>query len=496
MNHRGSVSVGDWFIRTIRGQTENSSAQILLPSATLQFKFLPWFSIAGFSTVALFCIVFGTVLSHVMTREILDHDTVLTSQFISGVESVQIRQAHLEGKVSLGQLLDERTDFAALGVDARLAADVRRQYYEHIRMLPDQPLATVFAPDRTIIWSTNAALIGKINEGNDELEQAIASHRIVTSNSFSGEHEKKEQQFSSEPGMPFVESYIPLLDLKGNVAAVVEVYQEPRNLLQTIHHGKLLIWACIALGAAFLYIAPFWIFRRVDNALNEQLRRLREAEALCVVGEMSAAVAHGIRNPLATIRSSAELALDAPPDAARKNACDIIAQVDRLGKWVRDLLIFSRPVSGEREAVNLLTLVNDCLYNFAVQLEKSGISYECLVQTEPLPMAIANRALAYQALASVISNAIEAMPNGGSLRLQLHVSAMRNHINLTVSDSGVGMSPSQIDLAFKPFYTTKTNGVGLGMPQVKRIMERYGGSVSLRSRQCEGTQACLSFLIA
>lgn len=496
MDHRGSASVGDWFARTMRGRAKNGMTQRLLPSTVLQFKFVPWFSIAGFATVALFCIVFGIVLSYFMTREILDHDAVLTSQFIKSVESVQARQARLEGKVSLGQLLDERSNFAALGIDASLAADVRRQYYDHIRMLPDESLATVFARDRTILWSTNSALIGKVNVANDELEDAINHRHRVSTDSFSGEHGKGEQQFVSELGAPFVETYIPLLDLKGEVVAIVEIYQEPRTLLQTIRRGKLLIWACIALGAAFLYIAPFWIFRRVDNALNEQQRRLREAEALCVVGEMSAAVAHGIRNPLATIRSSAELALDATPDAARKNAADIIAQVDRLGKWVRELLVFSRPVSGENEAINLVSLVDECLLNFATQLQKKLITYEFVLPTEAIPLAVANRALGHQALASIISNAIEAMPTGGSLRLQVQVLLLRNRVDIIVSDTGVGMSQSQIELAFKPFYTTKSNGIGLGMAQVKRIMERFGGGVSLHSREGEGTQVCLSFPIA
>lgn len=499
MIHKFSTSVGgvgDWFIRIIRGQASNGGARGVLSGATLQFKFIPWFSIAGFVTVALFCVVFGMVLSYFMTREILEHDTLVTSEFINSVERVQSKQAKLDGKATLGQLLDERTNFAALGVDAALAADVRQQYYDHIRMLPDEPLATVFARDHKIIWSTNSSLIGKINEGNDELEEAIASRRMVSTNSFSGEHEKEEQQFSSEAGAPFVESYIPLMDLKGDVVAVVEVYQEPRNLLQTIRRGKLLIWACIALGAAFLYIAPFWIFRRVDNALSEQQRRLREAEALCVVGEMSAAVAHGIRNPLATIRSSAELALDADPEDVRKNASDIITQVDRLGKWVRELLVFSRPVSGENEAINVVALVEECLLNFATQLKNSRISCEFIRPTEAVPLVIANRMLANQALASIISNAIEAMPNGGSLRLQVLVSSLSNRVDITVSDTGRGMSPTQIELAFKPFYTTKTNGIGLGMAQVKRIMERFGGVASLHSREGVGTQACLSFLAA
>jgi signal transduction histidine kinase len=104
--------------------------------------------------------------------------------------------------------------------------------------------------------------------------------------------------------------------------------------------------------------------------------------------------------------------------------------------------------------------------------------------------------LANQALSSVVSNAIEAMPEGGSLRLKLEISSVTNCVDVVVVDSGIGMSANQIQLAFKPFYTTKRNGVGLGMAQVKRIMERFGGVASLHSREGEGTQACLSFRVA
>lgn len=481
MNHR----VNDWYIRTMRGRITNGGV--------LQVKFLPWFSIVGFTLVALFCLAFGLVLSYFMTSEILSHDRVLTNQLITSVERVMSIQAQLGGRASLGQLLDERTDLAALGVDSGLAAEVRRQYYGHLRMMPDVRLVNVFARDRTIIWSTNTALIGKVSEDNDELEEAIVKRSIVSDDSLSGKLDKEEAPYLSQSGAPFVKSYIPLMDTKGDVVTVVGMYGESHSLQQTINRGKALIWGCLAFGAIFLYIIPFWIFRRVDGALSEQQRRLREAEALCVVGEMSAAVAHGIRNPLATIRSSAELALDADPDAARKNAEDIITQVDRLSKWVLDLLVFSRPVTGENESINVVRLVEECLLNFTTQLQKNHISREFVRPTEAVPQVIANRVLANQALASIISNAIEAMPTGGSLQIQLQVSTISNRVDIIVNDTGRGMSPAQIELAFKPFYSTKRNGIGLGMPQVRRIMERFGGNVSLHRRDGGGIQACLSF---
>ncbi len=493
MFHKLTVSYINMLVNTIKGRLTNHRSCGIFSKSGLNLEYIPWFSVAGFSAVFVFCIAFGLVLTHFMVREILTYDASITSRFVSGVEWVESKQAQFKGKEQFGKLLDPRTNYVAFGIDPNVATAIRTQYFDHISKLPDVKLVSVFARDRTIIWSTNPSLIGMLNKDNDELEEAIAKRAMVSTNSFDGEHEKTEQQFVSEPETPFVETYIPLLDSMGDVSAVVELYQEPENLAQTIHNGKLLIWTCILLGASFLYIIPLWIFRRVDNALMKQQQRLREAEALCVIGEMSATIAHGIRNPLATIRSSAELALDAEPEAARKNAEDIIVQVDRLSKWIRDLLVFTRPVSGENEAVNLVTLVDECLLNYTVSMRKKGIVSEFVRSTELVPLVIGNRVLATQALASIISNAIDAMPNGGALSILLEVSTFKDNVDIVVTDTGAGMSPAQVELAFKPFYTTKHNGIGLGMSQVRRIMERFGGNASLHSQEGKGTKACLRF---
>lgn len=463
----------------------------------LDFDLLRWFSVVSFVAVFIFCISFAVMLSHFLRREILQRDAIQTSQFIVSIAESQVLQAQVGDKVSLAEVLDETANFSKLGIDPQVAGSIRTQFYDHLKVLPEVLLATVFTRDRRIIWSTNNALIGMVDKGNDELEEAYASHVMVSTEHDAGdEHQKREQQFVTGPEKFFVENYIPLHGRNHEVLAVVEIYKEPLSLQETIGRGTMLVWACAGLGTVFLYLSLFWIIRRADAMLAEQKRRLVESEALCVIGEMSAAVAHGIRNPLASIRSSAELALDGDPDSTRKNANDIIAQVDRLGKWVRDLLVFSRPVSGESQAVQLPSLIDDCLPNFEAQFVKGGISCEFLRPTTNLPAVLGNRSLLTQALGSVISNAVEAMQEGGMLRLELRHERLCRRIELIVSDSGSGMSESQLELAFKPFYTTKRKGIGLGMALVKRIMERFDGSVALHSREGEGTKVILSFSVA
>jgi len=486
--------VGSWHPYGIfENEPESVTAQGLRP-----FNLLRWFSLLSFFALAAISIALAATLSHFLTREILQRDALLTSQFVTSLVATQNQQARLGRGVTLAQVLDERADFAQLGVNPKEAAIERDRFYDHIRLLPDVLLANVYDANRKIVWSTNPLLIGKLDDANDELDEAFNTRALVATSYLDQEHHseethKSEQAFVADPKKYFVESYMPLLNGDDQVLTVVEIYKEPGSLLDVVKRCQKLVWACTALGMVFLYLAMFWIIRRADSTLDDQQRRLLESETLCVVGEMSASVAHGIRNPLATIRSSAELALDGDPESIRRNAKDIITQVDRLGKWVRDLLVFSRPVTGETQAMDLVSLVDNCLPNFAAQLEKSRVTCDFIRPTTALPRVNGNRALATQALASIVSNAIEAMPDGGCLQLELKVAESGRQVSVIVSDTGSGMSATQMDLVFKPFYTTKRNGLGLGMALVKRIMERFDGTIGLNSTEGEGTRVNLTF---
>ena len=490
------IALDEWPARDRRRSPAVAGAQSLPRDPARRFKLLRWVSILGFAAIVIISIPFAATLSHFIASEILDHEANLTSQFVVSVAETQSSQANLGPTVTLGQILDERADLVRLGVDPEAVAGARRQFYDHLRFLPDVRLADVIARDRRIIWSTNRSLIGKTSQNNDGLERAFASRSIASISHVGRVREAEEQSFLHQEEKLYVENYVPLHDARGAVAAVARIYKVPDRLLRSLDRGNALVWACTGFGAVFLYLALFWIIRRADIMLKAQQQRLVETEALCVIGEMSAAVAHGIRNPLASIRSSAELALDGDRDSTRKNATDIIVQIDRLGKWVRDLLLFSRPLTDENQKIDLISLVEECLAHFSAQLDKCRVSYDFARPPAGLPRVVGARPLATQALVSVIANAIEAMPNGGSLRLELQFEPQLRRVVLVTTDTGPGMSPAELNLVFKPYYTTKRDGLGLGMALVKRIMERFGGGISLDSREGKGTRVSLSFPLA
>lgn len=459
------------------------------------FNLLRWFSLSSFLAIAVVAVVFATGFSRFMATETMNRDAILTAQFIQSMIETESEHARFLPRVSLAQLLDARISPEPFGVRVEEVDSARREFLDHIRLLPDLLLATIYAVDRTVIWSSNPELLGKRFPDNHELDEAFTSRAMVARGHLERSHDKKEQQFLREPNSVFVENYIPLRNLRGEIVAVVELYKEPQSLLETISRGERLIWVSSALAALAIYLASFGIVRRGQMMLMRQQRRLVETETLVAIGEMSTAVAHSLRNPLATIRSSAELALDDASPAVQKKARDIIAQVDRLSGWIKDLLMYSRPQAVPFEPVALAPLVRDALAGFSSQIDKHGVTVNAEL-ADDLPAVSGNKALIAQALQSVLSNAIEAMPSGGALSVRATRDRDGKRLVVVVSDTGKGMSPEQLQLAFRPFQTTKRNGLGLGLPLVKQIMERFGGRVYMASQENVGTDVRLEFRVA
>ncbi|MFB8828612.1 sensor histidine kinase [Azotobacter sp. CWF10] len=363
------------------------------------------------------------------------------------------------------------------------------RFLDHVVNLPEVQRVNLHGPDRTILWSTDPQLVGT-RVANPGLEEAFNCGETITTSHFRA----SGTNFLNPPGSLQVEHYIPLRDEAGRVGSLLEIHKQPLDLLAQLQHSYLVFWLAAMLGGLLICLGLFWMIWRLSGLLATQQKQLVANETVVALGEMSSAVAHSLRNPLAAIRSSAELVLDAEDAPVRKNLEDIIGQVDRLSKCVSELLIASRPLCGECEAVDPVALVDDVLHAFAHQLRAADIRVDW--PAPPAPPVLSHRVLFAQVLNSVIANAIEAMPRGGSLRIRLAVDALERRLRLSIGDSGNGMTKEQMAMAFKAFYTTKRGGLGVGLVLVRRIMERFGGAVRLESREREGTEVCLVFRIA
>lgn len=223
--------------------------------------------------------------------------------------------------------------------------------------------------------------------------------------------------------------------------------------------------------------------------LMEMEREVKRMEALAMLGELAAGVAHEIRNPLASISGSIQVLNDSLSKGQahiNKRLMEIVLrEVDRLNHLVSDFLQFARPQRSEVEEFDLNTLIKETLYLFQTsQKWPQKLEVETNFQKNPLKITSDPQQLK-QVLWNVFMNACEAMPDGGTVRVSAErgpgfhgCSEAKRAVSIKVEDTGPGIDPSVIEEMFKPFSTAKRDGSGLGLAIVKKIVENLGGEVS------------------
>jgi two-component system sensor histidine kinase HydH len=307
----------------------------------------------------------------------------------------------------------------------------------------------------------------------------------------SGNPEKAEHEGLSAQTGYFVESYIPVREAgSGKVLGVMEFYKIPTQLNAAIREGLLQLWLACAACALALFAALFWIVARADRVLKLQHARLAEGQALSSVVELAGAVAHNLRNPLASIRVSAEMLQqsDNPSPETGEHCKDITASVDRADRWISELVRVSQAPQLIHEPVQLQALILNCLQEISPELQRRRI----LWQTPALGNAtvMAHPAMLRQIVLSIMANAIDAMPTGGELSTSLRTQA--SHHILSISDTGHGVSDEVRQRLFRPFFSTKSGGLGIGLALVKRMVNQWGGDVTLTPNPTQGTRLDIS----
>ena len=427
----------------------------------MPFNLRRWFALVGLSAIAAISATSGWLLSRFLTARTLEQEARLTQEVVNSL--VRVEKAEQFFAAARGRSPGEF-----------------REFLDHVAQLPDALRVNMYSRERVVLWSTDAALIGRRFDDNDELDRALAGAVVADG----GERAKPEHEDLDERMRYFLEIYSPVQDSAGRVMGVVELYKTPQVLFEALRAGVRAVWVGAALAGLFLYACLYWMVRRADNLIRVQHERLVQAETLAAIGEMSSAVAHGLRNPLAAIRSSAELASGADGGHGRE-ARDIIDQVDRLETWIRELLAYSQPLAGKSEAVDLASVVRSSLDTFERELERRRVRAWASID-EGLPAVSADGLMLGQVCNSLIANALEAIEHDGCIAIRVAREGERQ-LRLSIADTGPGMTREQLDAAFKPFRTTKTKGLGVGLALARRIVQRFGGSIRLQSWPRAGT---------
>lgn len=224
--------------------------------------------------------------------------------------------------------------------------------------------------------------------------------------------------------------------------------------------------------------------------LERAQAQLVQSEKLASIGEMSAAVAHGLRNPLASLRASAQLVLRHPGSpAAGEQLQAILDEVDRLDRRITHLLAFSRPAPFRPIPQRVTALVQEVLPAFTERLRNQGVSLDLQIPDD-LPEIRADTMKLEQALVELIANALDAMPGGGNLSLVAAVAPGTGEapgVALELRDTGRGILPETLPSVGQPFFTTRAEGTGLGVATARRFVEQHGGRLDLTSTPGAGT---------
>ncbi|MDR3012105.1 MAG: hypothetical protein LBU70_02705 [Chitinispirillales bacterium] len=244
-------------------------------------------------------------------------------------------------------------------------------------------------------------------------------------------------------------------------------------------------------------------FKKVKLELESKNIELQQAKTMAALGEMSATVAHEIRNPLGAMGVWAGLLerdID-PQDPRRKTLGKITEGLAKLNKIVSNLLVYTRPLSTEFRKVRLDALLEEIADFTEIEIERLGrdiavekiftLSEELYVKADPEKMN--------QAIINLCLNAVQAMEDGGTLKVGLEKKGIdggdctdggNNYALFTIADTGSGISSEHLNKIFEPFFTTKEDGTGLGLAIVKKIIESHRGVIDIESEIGEGTTIC------
>jgi two-component system sensor histidine kinase PilS (NtrC family) len=228
-------------------------------------------------------------------------------------------------------------------------------------------------------------------------------------------------------------------------------------------------------------------------SMEEHLRRV---DRLATVGEMAARLAHEIRNPLASLSGSIQLLQDELSlDGANRRLMEIVTQeTRRLNALLTDFLLFAKPERPSPQPLDLSCALMETLDLIADQRRK-GASVRVVSQVTPGLMVEADPKKMSQVIWNLLNNALEAMPDGGELRVRARrasrsrgteASQEDSWVHLEIEDTGVGIPKELQTRIFDPFFTTKDRGTGLGLSTVHRTLEGMGGMIEVRSEPGRG----------
>ena len=245
-------------------------------------------------------------------------------------------------------------------------------------------------------------------------------------------------------------------------------------------------------------IGKIVIFRDMTNVYKIQEEILR-MDRLVSLGKLASGIAHELRNPLAGIKTTAQALSEemSEDDSKREYLNRITKEIDRLNELLKTFFSFAKPQKLNLVYCHIKEIINEIIPFLIKEIADKGIHF--IENYHPkLPKIKVDKTQMHQAFLNLFLNAIQAIPNGGELKIEvIPITSYsldgfkQNFIKINISDTGKGIPPHIVQKIFDPFFTTKPKGIGLGLSITYQIIKKHGGTIKVESEWGKGT----SFMI-
>jgi two-component system, NtrC family, sensor histidine kinase HydH len=222
-----------------------------------------------------------------------------------------------------------------------------------------------------------------------------------------------------------------------------------------------------------------------NKSLAEAEAQVRRADRLAALGQLTAGLAHELRNPLGTMKTSAEMlarSVGQENDVAREMAGYISDEVDRTNSLITRFLDFARPQHLRLEATGLHALLDQAIARFEKETKRVSVFKNYSPEVPPVRL---DCELMERVISNLLSNAAQASPAGGVVTVKTRL--VNKSVEISIIDRGVGIEARNLESIFNPFFTTKPDGVGLGLAICSKIVSEHGGEIAVESVPGEGS---------
>lgn len=451
------------------------------------FRLVKYFTFTGLIVIFLVTIMLSVLNTHWVKSMQRQKSEDYARSLIENLNN----QIFVQVIVPIGLMFGKNIQFSKPEVFDRMDKVVRNTLHSF-----EVKTLNFYSMENTILYSFDSDLIGRKNFGGTGYQQALEgkiTSKLVQRGNF----------FEISLGFPKVVrliTYAPLrwepqfARISGPYLGVIEIVQDLSGDYQAIFRTQRLVVITCTLIMGALFVVLIFVVKRGEGIIQkralERLRleeRLGRAERLSSLGEMAAGISHEIRNPLGIIRSSAELLKKKVTKFDPTNTIPdiIVEEANRLNRIITDFINFAKPRSPNLVPCRIEEVIEKNITFLAMQIQENGYTIKQNYQNS-LPEIQADAAMLYQSFLNILINAMQAMPNGGTIEIAIR--ANDKMVTINFEDEGQGISDEVIKKIWDPFFTTKEMGTGLGLGVVKNLIESHGGSIQIQNRSQGGAR--------